>query len=98
MRIERGYVYIMANHRPTLYTGSTNNLIRRVYEHKSNLVKGFTAKYNIHKLVYFESLDNVGQAIIREKQIKDMNRVDKLRMIKNINPTLRDLYKDIVVG
>lgn len=91
-----GFVYIMANSRPTLYTGVTNNLVRRVYEHKSNTVKGFTARYNLHKLVYYEAFDAIEQAIIREKQIKDMNRVDKLQMIKEMNFELKDLYNSIL--
>jgi single-stranded-DNA-specific exonuclease len=96
MKSEKGYVYIMANSRPTLYTGSTNNLARRVYEHKNNLIKGFTAKYNLHNLVYYECLDNVEQAIIRERQIKDLNRENKLILIKQFNPSLKDLYNDII--
>lgn len=90
-----GYTYIMANSRPTLYTGVTSNLINRVYQHKNNLVKGFTAKYNLHKLVYYGSFDTIEQAIIREKQIKDMNRQDKLAMIEKFNPTFQDLYNKI---
>lgn len=86
----------MANSRPTLYTGVTSDLIKRVYQHKNNLVKGFTSKYNLHKLVYYEVLDTIGEAIIREKQIKDMNRVDKLKMISSFNPTLRDLHGRIL--
>ncbi len=89
------YVYIMANNRPTLYTGVTNDLIRRVYEHKRELIEGFTKKYHLHKLVYFEILEDQLQAIIREKQIKDMDRIDKLKMIQESNSQLDDLYSKI---
>ena len=87
----------MANTRPTLYTGVTNDLVKRVYQHKNNLVKGFTSKYNVHKLVYYESFETIEQAIIREKQIKDMNRLEKLEMIRKFSPTLRDLY-NVILG
>lgn len=86
----------MANNRPTLYTGVTSNLVKRTYEHKYNLVRGFTSKYNLHKLVYYEVCDTIEQAIIREKQVKDMNRADKLVMILKFNPTLKDLYDQIL--
>ena len=64
--------------------------------HKNNLVKGFTSKYNLHKLVYNEYFDTIGQAIIREKQIKDLNRIDKLNLIQKFNPTFKDLYDRIL--
>jgi putative endonuclease len=90
-----GFVYIMANKSQTLYTGVTSNLIKRVYEHKNNLVQGFTKKYILHLLVYYETFETIEQAIYREKQIKDMNRIDKLEMIYKRNPTFKDLYKRI---
>ncbi len=94
--MEQGYVYIMSNDRPTLYVGVTSNLIKRVYEHKSHAVAGFTAKYNLCKLVYYEVHDTIKEAIIREKQIKDMNRSDKLDMIRKMNPEFKDLYDQII--
>lgn len=90
-------VYIMANERPTLYTGMTNDLIRRVNEHKSKVnPKSFTARYDLNKLIYFELCDNSISAIIREKQIKDMSRSEKLEMIKKFNPSFDDLYDSII--
>jgi len=89
-----GFTYIMANNRPTLYIGVTSHLIQRIYEHQHETIPGFTAKYHCHKLVYYEVSDSIGQAIIREKQLKNLNRDDKLRLIRSLNPTMKDLtYK-----
>jgi len=74
------YVYILTNHSKTLYTGTTNDLKRRIYEHKNKLVQGFTSKYNIQKLVYFESTNDVKSAISREKQIKGWLRKKKIEL------------------
>lgn len=93
--MKTGYVYIMGNSRPTLYTGVTSNIVQRVYQHKNDLVKGFTYKYKLHKLLYYEVYDDITEAIVREKQIKDMNRTDKLILIKKMNPTMKDLYEQI---
>jgi putative endonuclease len=85
------FVYIMTNKSGTLYTGVTNNLERRIYEHKHHLVKGFTNKYNIDKLVYFEETNDINAAISREKQIKGWLRKKKIALIESINPGWKDL-------
>ena len=85
------HVYIMSNKRGTLYTGVTNNLEQRVYQHKSKLNSGFTKRYNLTCLVYFESCDDVTVAIAREKQIKGMLRSKKIELIKTLNPQWEDL-------
>jgi len=81
----------MTNRSRTLYTGITNNLVRRVYEHKRKLVKGFTKKYNITTLVYWEVFEDVHVAITREKQIKGWLRKKKISLIESVNPEWRDL-------
>ena len=88
------YVYIIASRSRTLYTGVTNNLDRRVFEHKEKLVPGFTSKYKIERLVYFEVTQDVQAAILREKQIKGWTRSKKLALIESMNPTWQDLSSD----
>ncbi|MCB9153949.1 MAG: GIY-YIG nuclease family protein [Caldilineae bacterium] len=88
------FVYIMANVSGTLYTGMTGNLERRVDEHKQKLVPGFTARYNITRLVWFESTPDVKSAIAREKQIKGWLRAKKVALIESVNPQWRDLSED----
>jgi putative endonuclease len=90
------YVYILANARPTLYIGMTNNLIRRVWEHKNRIhAKSFTAKYFIDRLVYFEAFSDPWNAIIREKQLKNTPRDAKLSLIERVNPNFGDLYSNL---
>ena len=87
------YIYILANKRNgTLYIGVTSNLIKRLYEHKNNIIEGFTKKYNIHKLVYYETTNDIESAIRREKQLKKWNRKWKINLIENSNPEWIDLY------
>jgi putative endonuclease len=81
----------MASKSGTLYTGVTNNLERRVWEHRNNVIAGFTKKYSCHKLVYFEYFNSINDAIDREKQIKKWRREKKQNLIKTINPTWKDL-------
>ncbi len=89
------YVYILASHRNgTLYIGVTNDLLRRVYEHKHDLVEGFTKRYGVHMLVYFEETNDIGEAILREKRLKKWNRAWKVRLIEESNPQWRDLSAD----
>ena len=86
------YVYIATNKLNTvLYTGVTNDLERRMYEHKNKLLLGFTSKYNINKLVYYETFDNIEEAIAAEKQIKGGSRRKKIALIENMNPEYEDL-------
>ncbi len=91
------YVYILRNHSGTvLYVGVTNDLVRRVWEHKNKLAEGFTKKYSVDRLVYYESHDSVEAAITREKQIKTWKREWKENLILGFNPRLHDLYEQIV--
>ena len=85
------YVYILTNKSRTLYTGVTNDLKRRVYQHKNKLVPGFTSQYNITRLVFFEETSDVLAAIAREKQVKGWTRKKKIALIRSVNPGWRDL-------
>ena len=89
--MKRYYVYIMTNRSRTLYTGMTNDLRRRVWQHKEKVIGGFTAKYNITRLVYYEETPDVRAAISREKQIKGWLRQKKVALIEADNPDWRDL-------
>ena len=90
------YVYIMTNeHDKVLYTGITNDLKRRVYEHKEKLINGFTKKYNITKLVYYEVFEDPENAILREKQIKAGSRQKKIDLVNSINRKWLNLYKEL---
>ncbi len=90
------YVYIMTNKGNTvLYTGITNDIKRRVYEHKQKLIQGFTKRYNVTKLVYFEVFSDVYNAIAREKQIKGGSRQKKLDLINRMNPSWNDLHDEL---
>jgi len=98
MAVGREYcVYIMTNeHNTVIYSGVTNNLARRVYEHKNGLGGIFTKKYNVNKLVYYEVGDNVHAALAREKQIKGGSRKKKIDLVNGINPEWKDLFDEIV--
>ena len=86
------YVYILfSNKNGTLYVGFTNNLVKRIYEHKSKFVEGFTKKYNVDKLGYFEKYNNIEQALAREKQLKKWNRDWKIKLIEKSNKDWKDL-------
>ncbi|HYA13660.1 MAG TPA: GIY-YIG nuclease family protein [Syntrophales bacterium] len=90
------YVYILCSKRNgTLYIGVTSDLIKRVYEHKNKLVGGFSKKYNVHRLVWYEMHETAEGAIIREKQIKKWNRQWKLNLVERVNPEWDDLYETI---
>ena len=91
------YVYILSNtNNQVLYIGVTNHLIRRVYEHKNHVIDGFTRKYNLNKLVYFEQTDDVSVAIAREKQLKHWRREKKNYLVNQFNPDWHDLYPQLL--
>ena len=95
--MKTAYVYILASKRNgTLYVGVSTDLQRRVYEHRTGWVAGFTRKYHVHRLVYYESSEDILAAITREKQIKKWNRKWKLALIEKDNPEWRDLYECIL--
>ena len=90
-------VYILASKRNgTLYVGVTSDLIQRIWQHKSDEIEGFTKKYGVHTLVYFESHESMDDAILREKRLKKWNRDWKIRLIEESNPNWSDLYEDII--
>ena len=94
---KRGYVYILFSKRNgTLYTGFSTDLVKRVHQHKTKAADGFTSRYGIDKLGYYEVIDSIEEAIVREKQVKDYKRKIKLRMINGMNPEWKDLYEDLV--
>ena len=95
--MSQAYIYILFNKRNgTLYVGVTSNLVKRIYEHKNKFVKGFTEKYQIDKLGYYEVFDSILSAIEREKQLKAGSRKDKLKLIESFNPDWEDLYYKII--
>ncbi|MDH5433494.1 MAG: GIY-YIG nuclease family protein [Gammaproteobacteria bacterium] len=90
------FIYILTNqHNTTLYVGVTNDLVRRIYEHKNKLVDGYTKKYNLSKLVYFEQSSDIDSAILREKQLKAGSRKRKIALIESNNLEWKDLYESI---
>ena len=88
------YVYIMSSFRGTIYVGVTNDLTRRVYEHRHKLMDGFTKKYNVSKLVYYEDTNDIKSAIVREKQIKGWLRNKRIALIESLNPYRADLAEE----
>ena len=97
MENKTSYVYILASKRNgTLYTGATSSLIKRIYEHKNNIIEGFTSKYKVHLLVYYEACESIINAIEREKQIKAGSRKKKISLIENENSEWKDLYSELI--
>ena len=90
-------VYILASKRNgTLYIGVTSDLVKRIWEHKNHMVEGFTQRYNVHRLVWYEVHDSMETAIVRERQLKNWHRKWKLDLIESLNPNWQDLYQKIV--
>ncbi len=97
MEGRRYYVYILTNKvYGTLYTGVTNSLLNRIYEHKNKIYEGFTRKYGVSRLVYYEIIDGIEAAIAREKQLKNWHRQWKINLINQKNPEWRDLYTEVI--
>jgi putative endonuclease len=95
--VKKGYVYILTNQTVSvLYIGVTSDIIKRIYEHKEKLVEGFSKKYSLDKLVYYECFDDIQNAIAREKQLKGGNRKKKLDIVNSMNPKWDDLYDKIL--
>ena len=94
--MKRYFVYILSSRgNGTLYVGSTSNLIQRIWQHKNNMMPGFTAKYCVYQLVYYEEHQNIVERVRREKRLKNGCRKWKLNLIEGFNPTWRDLYEDV---
>ena len=95
--MKKGYVYILSNQiGSVLYIGMTSDLLRRLYEHRNHLLKGFTDKYNVTKVLYYEGFELVEDAINREKQLKGWRREKKIDLIKSFNPDFVDLYDKLI--
>ena len=95
--LKTGYIYILTNqYNTTLYVGVTSDLCKRIYEHKNKVIEGFTKRYNLSKLVYYEICDNIELAITREKFLKGKSRNYKISLINKINPDWDDLYNEIL--
>lgn len=94
---KNSFIYILTNkYNTTFYVGVTTDLPKRIWEHREKIVKSFSQKYNLTKLVYYETIDNIETAISREKQLKKWRRAWKIELIKKFNPTFKDLYEDII--
>ena len=96
---KRGYVYLLASQRNgTLYIGVTSDLVKRVWQHREDQIEGFTKRYGVHRLVYYEVYDDIRDALIREKRLKKWNRAWKLELIEKDNPAWIDLYEQLASG